>query len=119
MHVGRPGTPVDRTVGSSLWSTSECPPKRGKLTHGRTEQIDASLCQVVFRGCPGARRMGPALERALVVVLVLGPGSDLSEVPVYQGVSRPRWNQSRPWVSSRTPPIVQLRQRRASARRRR
>ena len=38
----------------------------------------------------------------LGVVLGLGPGSDLSEVSVYQGVSRPRWIQSRPWVSSRT-----------------
>ena len=31
-----------------------------------------------------------------------GSGTDLSEVPVYQGVSRPRWIESRPWVSSRT-----------------
>ena len=42
------------------------------------------------------------MRGGLVVVLVLGPGSDLSEVSVYQGVSRPRWNKSRPWVSSRT-----------------
>jgi hypothetical protein len=47
-------------------------------------------------------RLALCLEAGLVVVLVLGPGSDLSEEPVYQGVSRPRWNQSRPWVSSRT-----------------
>jgi len=61
------------------------------------------LCvKSMFR--PGLER-GPlalCLEVGLVVVLVLGPGSDLSEVPVYQGVSRPRWSQSRPWVSSRT-----------------
>ena len=42
------------------------------------------------------------MRGGLVVVLVLGPGSDLSEVSVYQGVSRPRWTKSRPWVSSRT-----------------
>jgi hypothetical protein len=41
-------------------------------------------------------------EAGLVVVLVSGPGSDLSEEPVYQGVSRPRWIKRRPWVSSRT-----------------
>jgi hypothetical protein len=62
------------------------------------------------RPCPGA---------GLVVVLVVGPGSDLSEEPVYQGVSRPRWIQSRPWVSSRTRHSFQLMERRASARRRR
>ena len=31
----------------------------------------------------------------------VGSGSDLSEEPVFQGVSRPRRSQSRPWVSSR------------------
>lgn len=35
-------------------------------------------------------------------MLGLGPGSDLSEESVFQGASRPRWNQRRPWVSSRT-----------------
>jgi hypothetical protein len=44
----------------------------------------------------------PCLRAGLGVVLIAGPGSDLSEVPVYQGVSRPRWIESRPWVSSRT-----------------
>jgi hypothetical protein len=34
--------------------------------------------------------------------LGVGPGSDLSEVPVFQGMSRSRWTKSRPWVSSRT-----------------
>jgi len=64
--------------------------------------IDASLCQVLFWGVFWTPGIGPVSERGLVVGLVLGPGSDLSEVPVYQGVSRPRWNKSRPWVSSRT-----------------
>jgi hypothetical protein len=54
--------------------------------------IDASLCQVGISTPVGARPGGPCLEVGLVVVLVSGPGSDLSEVPVYQGVSRPRWN---------------------------
>jgi hypothetical protein len=31
----------------------------------------------------------------------VGSGSDLSEAPVFQGVSRSRWSQSRPWVFSR------------------
>jgi hypothetical protein len=44
----------------------------------------------------------PVQLAGLVVVLRLGPGSDLSEEPVYQGMSRSRWNKSRPWVSSRT-----------------
>ncbi len=44
-----------------------------------------------------------------------GSGKDLSEEPVYQGSSRPRWIQSRPWVSSRTQPLVQLFRRRVSA----
>ena len=61
----------------------------------------------------------PCLGAGLAVGLVLGPGSDLSEEPVYQGVSRPRWNQSRPWVSSRTHHLCQVLRRRASARRRR
>jgi len=56
---------------------------------------------VRFWGVFWTRGMAPVSVRGLVVVLVLGPGSDLSEEPVFQGVSRPRWSQSRPWVSSR------------------
>src|SRR5680860_1548585 len=71
-----------------------------------------------FWGCSGRDRS--ALPWSGVGRRVgLGPGSDLSEEPVYQGVSRPRWNQRRPWVSSRTQPLCQLLWRRASARRRR
>jgi hypothetical protein len=44
----------------------------------------------------------PVQMAGLVVVLGVGPGSDLSEVPVFQGMSRSRWTKSRPWVSSRT-----------------
>jgi hypothetical protein len=66
---------------------------------------------------PGLERgeLAPCLETGLVVVLWSGPGSDLSEEPVYQGVSRPRWIKSRPWVSSRTRQSFQLMVRWASA----
>jgi hypothetical protein len=80
---------------------------------------DASLCQVLFWGRVLDAGDRPCLAAGLVVGLVLGPGSDLSEEPVYQGVSRPRWNQRRPWVSSRTHYRSQMLRRRASARRRR
>ena len=75
-----------------------------------------------FREVFGARQIFRCLGAGLAVVLGLGPGSDLSEVPVYQGVSRPRWNKSRPWVSSRTHHRVSCgvgRRRRDAGRRRR
>ena len=61
----------------------------------------------------------PVQRAGLVVVLRVGPGSDLSEEPVFQGMSRPRWTKSRPWVSSRARYLVDCRCRRPSATRRR
>src|SRR5665811_2171905 len=77
-------------------------PKPYPMRPSRDPRIAMPLCvKSMFR--PGLERdqLALCLVAGLVVVLVLGPGSDLSEVPVCQGVSRPRWNQSRPWVSSR------------------
>ncbi|MDH3189320.1 MAG: hypothetical protein OEM39_01565 [Acidimicrobiia bacterium] len=56
----------------------------------------------LFLGLAGRDGLTRVWVVGLGVVLELGPESDLSEVPVYQGLSRPRWIQSRPWVSSRT-----------------
>ena len=65
--------------------------------------ISKPLCvKWLFSGAGGRDEFAPSWVVGWGVVLGLGPGSDLSEVPVYQGVSRPRWIQSRPWVSSRT-----------------
>jgi hypothetical protein len=55
-----------------------------------------------FRSGLGRGRLPGAVKVGCVVMLVSGPGNDLSEVPVCQGVSRPRWSESRPWVSSPT-----------------
>lgn len=79
---------------------------RNDIASQRSERTSRTYrCLFVSRGsfgrCAGAG-VGPFGEAGLVVVLVSGPGSDLSEEPVYQGVSRPRWKKRRPWVSSRT-----------------
>jgi hypothetical protein len=105
-------SPLDAPTKSDRWrpplSLGEQPTSRISLIASDSAppalpaHIDASLCQVLFwwRVLDAGNR--PCLGAGLVVGLVLGPGSDLSEEPVYQGVSRPRWNQRRPWVSSRT-----------------
>jgi len=64
--------------------------------------ISMPLCvKWLFRALLGAV-VWPVLEGRVGRSVGVGSGTDLSEVPVYQGVSRPRWIQSRPWVSSRT-----------------
>ena len=81
----------------------------GRRSYGGSIQVDdppisKPLCVkgIVF-GCLGRGWFAWPVQRAWWgVVLRLGPGSDLSEVPVFQGMSRSRWTKSRPWVSSRT-----------------
>ena len=90
-----------------------------RVAAGQTRTYRCLFVSSRCSGAPLGAMVCPCLDAGLVVVLVLGPGSDLSEVPVYQGVSRPRWIQSRPWVSSRTQPLGQLIGRRLSARSRR
>ena len=64
--------------------------------------FEASLCQGhVSEVGLGATGRAPGITGGGVVRLLLGPGSDLSEEPVFRMLSRSRWILCRSWVSSR------------------
>ena len=64
----------------------------------------SSSCFRVLLGVTVWPVLGGRVGRSVGV----GFGTDLSEEPVYQVVSRSRWIKSRTWVSSRAHLIVQL-----------
>ena len=82
---------------------SRAPRTRPSPSHNRASRrqddplwIEASLCQGEISGVVGARRgWTPGGEGLVVVALVVGSGSDLSEEPVFRMSSRSRWIQSR------------------------
>ena len=80
-------------ISSSEWSR---PRARTIVSHQDRSQIsahsEASLCQAEISGCGRARRGWTSGGEGLgVLALDVGSGGDLSEEPVFQGVSRPRW----------------------------
>ena len=82
-------------IGSASWFPSwEIDPER--IAH-----IDASLCQGVVSG---AARW-PVPDSWVGRSVGVGFGSDLSEEPVYQGVSRPRWIKESSLVVLPDPPL--------------